>query len=146
MSEALIESVNKQVANWKVLDMKLHHFHWYVKGPQFFVLHEKFEELYNEAETNVDELAERILAIGGKPVSTLKECLQLSSIEEAVGNEKADEMIQSLVKDFSMLTGELKEGIALAEKNDDEVTADMLLSILQSLEKHIWMLQATLDQ
>ncbi len=146
MSEALIESVNKQVANWKVLDMKLHHFHWYVKGPQFFVLHEKFEELYNEAETNVDELAERILAIGGKPVSTLKECLQLSSIEEAVGNEKADEMIQSLVKDFSMLTGELKEGIALAEKNEDEVTADMLLSILQSLEKHIWMLQATLDQ
>lgn len=146
MSEALIESVNKQVANWKVLDMKLHHFHWYVKGPQFFVLHEKFEELYNEAETNVDELAERILAIGGKPVSTLKECLQLSSIEEAVGNEKANEMIQSLVKDFSMLTGELKEGIALAEKNEDEVTADMLLSILQSLEKHIWMLQATLDQ
>lgn len=51
---------------------KLHNFHWYVKGPNFFSLHEKFEELYNEASQYVDDLAERILAIGGNPVATLK--------------------------------------------------------------------------
>ena len=79
----VVKELNQQVANWTVAYTKLHNFHWYVKGPNFFSLHEKFEELYNEASQYVDDLAERILAIGGNPVGTLKESLEISIVDEA---------------------------------------------------------------
>ncbi|WP_077619158.1 Dps family protein [Bacillus sinesaloumensis] len=146
MSTHLVEMVNKQVANWSILYIKLHNYHWYVKGAQFFTLHEKFEELYNEASVHIDELAERLLAIGGKPVATMKEILELSTIKEANGNENAEEMVAAISNDFSILTGELKEGMNVAAEVDDETTGDMLLAIHQALEKHIWMLQSFLGK
>ena len=77
----VVKELNQQVANWTVAYTKLHNFHWYVKGPNFFSLHEKFD--YNEASQYVDDLAERILAIGGNPVGTLKESLEISIVDEA---------------------------------------------------------------
>ncbi len=146
MSQKLNNAVNKQVANWTVLYTKLHNFHWFVKGEQFFVLHEKFEELYNEAGVNIDELAERLLALGGKPVATMKESLEKATIKEAKGGETANQMVNAVVDDFSTLTTELKEGMELADEVGDETTGDMLLSIHQSLEKHLWMLNAFLNK
>ena len=137
---------SKQISNWSVLYMKLHNYHWYVKGGQFFTLHVKFEAFYNEAGLHVDELAERLLAIGGSPVATMKECLELSSIQEANGNETAEEMVQSIINDFSIIIGELKEGMNLAGKKNDETTGDMLLAIDSGLEKHVWMLSAFLGK
>jgi len=145
-TQQLIDLVNKQVANWTVLYTKLHNFHWYVKGPNFFTLHEKFEELYTEAAVHIDELAERLLALGGSPVATLKESLEFSSIQEVVNEKNANEMVQATVQDFTTLTEELKQGMELAEKSGDETTGDMLLSIHQSLEKHNWMLNAYLGE
>ncbi|RST76525.1 DNA starvation/stationary phase protection protein [Siminovitchia acidinfaciens] len=144
--EQLIELVNKQVANWTVLFTKLHNFHWYVKGPNFFTLHAKFEELYNEAALHVDELAERLLALGGEPVATLRESLELASVKEAEAEKSAEQMVQATVNDFETLTAELKKGIEFADQSGDETTGDMLLSIHQSLEKHIWMLNAFLGE
>ncbi|MEJ9211734.1 Dps family protein [Bacillus smithii] len=146
MSEKLLEIVNKQVANWTVLYTKLHNFHWYVKGSQFFVLHEKFEEFYNEASENIDELAERLLALGGRPIATLKESLEVASVKEAEGTETAEEMVQATVNDFSILIKELKEGMDLAAEVGDDTTGDMLLSIHQKLEKHVWMLNSFLGK
>ncbi|MED1792228.1 Dps family protein [Brevibacillus nitrificans] len=137
--------LNKQVANWTVLYTKLHNFHWNVKGPHFFTLHQKFEELYNEASANLDTLAERVLSIGGKPVATLSACLQTASIAEATGNETAEQMVTSVVQDFTLLVDELKDAMASAEEADDEATSDMLLAISSSLQKHIWMLKAFLQ-
>lgn len=145
-SQQLIELVNKQVANWTVLYTKLHNFHWYVKGPNFFTLHAKFEELYNEAALHVDELAERLLALGGEPVATLRESLELASVNEAGNGQTAEQMVQTIVGDFEILTLELKKGIELADQSGDETTGDMLLSIHQSLEKHLWMLNAFLGE
>ncbi|MEK3887677.1 Dps family protein [Bacillus sp. FSL K6-3431] len=144
--EKLVEIVNKQVANWTVLYTKFHHFHWYVTGHHFFVLHEKFEELYNEAGVHIDELAERLLALEGKPVATLSGSLELASVQEAKGAENADEMVQSVVDDFTVLIEELKEGIQLSEKSGDDTTGDMLLAVHQGLEKHNWMLKAYLGK
>lgn len=144
MNQEIIGAVNKQVANWTVLYEKLHHFHWYIKGHHFFVLHEKFEEFYNEANTNIDELAERILTIGGRPVSTLKECLEITSIQEAKGNEKEEEMVRETINDFQTLIQESKSAIDIADSANDQGTSDMLLSIVGGLEKHIWMLNAYL--
>lgn len=146
MNNHLATVLNKQIANWSVLFMKLHNFHWYVKGEQFFTLHAKFEEFYNEAGLHVDELAERLLAIGGNPVATMKECLEISSVQEASGTESATEMVQSIINDFSLIIGELKEGMSLADETNDEPTGDMLLAIHSGLEKHVWMLKAYLGE
>ncbi|KYD30405.1 MULTISPECIES: Dps family protein [Bacillaceae] len=146
MSKQLTDIVNKQIANWSVLYIKLHNYHWYVKGPQFFTLHEKFEQLYNEAALHIDELAERLLALGGAPVATMKECLEQSSVKEATGQETAEQMVATIVSDFETMIGELKEGMQVAEEVGDEITGDMLLGIHQSLEKHVWMLKSFLDR
>jgi starvation-inducible DNA-binding protein len=146
MAKQLMDIVNKQIANWSVLYIKLHNYHWFVKGPQFFTLHTKFEELYNEASLHIDELAERLLALGGAPVATMKECLQVASVKEATGQETAEEMVSTLVNDFETMISELKEGMKIAEEVDDETTGDMLLGIHQSLEKHVWMLKAFLGK
>jgi starvation-inducible DNA-binding protein len=144
MSKELVKAVNQQVANWTVLYVKLHNYHWYIKGKNFFTLHEKFEELYNEANVHVDELAERILALEAKPVATMKEVLETSSLNEATGNEKEEQMVQTVVDDFEKMVDELQEAIELAEEAKDEGTGDMLIAVKQSLKKHIWMLKAYL--
>ena len=137
--------LNKQVANWTVLYTKLHNFHWNVKGPHFFTLHQKFEELYTEAAGHIDTLAERVLSIGGKPVATLSASLQTASIAEAQGNESAEQMVETVVRDFAILLEETKLAMEAADQASDEATADMLLAIRSGLEKHVWMLQAFLQ-
>ncbi|HLU21589.1 Dps family protein [Lederbergia graminis] len=138
----LVDSLNQQVANWTVLYTKLHNFHWFVKGPHFFTLHEKFEELYNEAAENLDELAERILQLEGKPLGTLKESLEKATIKEAKGNEDTNKMVQAIVNDFNTIIDESKDAISTAIESEDDTTADILLGIYKPLEKHVWMLNA----
>ncbi|MCE7794740.1 DNA starvation/stationary phase protection protein [Salipaludibacillus sp. CUR1] len=127
--------------------VKLHNYHWYVKGPHFFALHEKFEELYNEAAGHIDELAERLLTLKGKPVASMREYLEVSTIEEAEGEKSAEEMVKALVEDFDRLSAELQTDIeTLEEEAGDEATADMLVEVRQSVEKHNWMLRSFLGQ
>ncbi|MED1206069.1 Dps family protein [Heyndrickxia acidicola] len=140
----IISLINKQVANWTVLYTKLHNFHWFVKGHHFFTLHEKFEELYNTADGYIDELAERILALDGRPAATLKEVLEIASVQEAEGNLSAEEMVQTLISDFQSLSSELAEGIEEAGNAGDGSTADLLTGIQEDIEKHAWMLKAYL--
>ncbi|MBO0960322.1 DNA starvation/stationary phase protection protein [Neobacillus sp. MM2021_6] len=141
-----IEQVlNQQIANWNVLYTKLHHFHWYVKGPHFFTLHAKFEELYEEATATMDEFAEQLLAIGGSPVSTLKEVLQIATIEETNEKVSAEEMVQAVIHDFTLIIDELKAGMEVAEQANDEVTSDMFLGLIGKLTKHNWMLKSFLN-
>ncbi|WP_426445405.1 Dps family protein [Paenibacillus sp. S-38] len=144
MSTQLLGVLNTQIANWTLLFTKLHNYHWYVKGPQFFTLHLKFEELYTEAALHVDNLAERLLALGGSPVATLREVLELSAVKDARGQETAEEMVRSIVEDFGLVVAQLKEGMSLAAAEGDETTGDMLLAIHSSLEKHVWMLRSFL--
>lgn len=144
MNQEIIQAVNKQVANWTVLYEKMHHYHWYIKGHHFFVLHAKFEEFYNEANEHIDELAERILAIGGSPVSTLKQCLELSSIQEAKGNETEEDVVRETINDFQTLIQESVSAMDIADRANDQGTSDMFLAIVGGLQKHVWMLNAYL--
>lgn len=146
MSAELNKELNVQVATWSVAYTKLHNFHWYVKGHQFFTLHVKFEELYNEATLHMDEIAERLLALGGKPVATMKEQLELSVVDEATSKENADEMVQAVVSDYDKIMKSLKKGMELAAKDGDDMTEDLLNAIHQNLEKHSWMLSAFLGE
>ncbi|KRF21361.1 Dps family protein [Paenibacillus sp. Soil787] len=144
LTQSIQVILNKQIANWGLLYVKLHNFHWYVKGNQFFTLHVKFEELYNEAALHVDELAERLLSIGGQPAATMKAFMELSSLKEASGTETATKMVEAVIEDFTILTQELKAGMQACEEVQDETTSDMLLAIQTSVEKHRWMLQSFL--
>ncbi|PLR96809.1 Dps family protein [Bacillus sp. T33-2] len=146
LSTELTQVINRQIANWSVLYTKLHNYHWYVTGPQFFTLHTKFEEFYNEAGLHIDELAERLLALGGKPVATMTGFLELASVKEASGNEAATEMVKEIVDDFRQVIKELKEGMQAAAEAGDEITEDLLLAIHTSLEKHVWMLNSFLGE
>ncbi|MCA1041697.1 DNA starvation/stationary phase protection protein [Bacillus infantis] len=138
----LTNSLNKQIANWSVLYTKLHRFHWFVKGPAFFTLHGKFEELYNEAAANVDTIAERTLAAGGKPIAAMSQFLEQASIADNGSEETAEEMVASLISDYSMISKELKELTGLAEEENDPVTEDLAIGLIEDLEKKIWMLKA----
>ncbi|MED3662556.1 Dps family protein [Ureibacillus sp. FSL K6-8385] len=145
-NDKLIEQLNELVSTYSVLYTKLHNYHWYVTGPSFFTLHEKFEELYNEITLNLDEVAERILTKGGKPVATMKEHLELSRVKEATGSENAEEMVQSIIDDFKATMQLIKEAMEEAANQGDDRTEDMLNDTFQSLEKHVWMLSAFLGK
>jgi starvation-inducible DNA-binding protein len=144
-TSTLEQVMNQQLANWNVLYTKLHRFHWYVQGPHFFTLHAKFEELYEEAAGTIDELAERLLIAGGKPISTLKEYIQYATIVETSEDLTAEEMVLHVVNDFSQLISELKEGKVAAEQVNDEVTSDMFTELIEKLSKHNWMLTSFLQ-
>lgn len=140
--------VNKLVANLGVLYVKLHQYHWYVKGPQFYTLHEKFEDLYNEVSTNFDAFAERLLAVGAKPYSTLGEYLEHATIEESVDNRNlsSEEMVESLIADFQKIRELAHEGVEAADDIDDSVTEDMLIGYIEQIDITVWMLQAFLGK
>ncbi|QMV41754.1 Dps family protein [Cohnella cholangitidis] len=140
----LNDELNIQVSNWSVLYIKLHHFHWYVKGPHFPVLHAKFEELYELAALKLDELAERILAIEGKPVSTMKEFLSLATIKEADKSKTENDMLSATIADLQELIQGLEKAAELAEEAKDPATSDLVVGQVEELQKQVWMLKSTL--
>lgn len=141
----VIKELNQQVANWTVAYTKLHNFHWYVKGPNFFSLHVKFEELYNEASQYVDELAERILAVGGNPVGTLTECLEQSIVKEGAKGYSAEQMVEELSQDFTNISKQLEKAIEIAGNAGDDVSEDMFIGMQTSVDKHNWMFKSYLS-
>ena len=144
MTQKLNIELNHLVSTCSVLYTKLHNYHWYVTGNAFFTLHEKFEELYNEVTLNLDEIAERILSKGGKPVATLKEHLELSYIGEATGKESTIQMVETTISDFEKLMKALNSTMEIAAEEGDDRTEDLLNAMYQSIEKHAWMLKAFL--
>ncbi|HLS34885.1 MAG TPA: DNA starvation/stationary phase protection protein [Bacillota bacterium] len=144
-NKRLVHFLNQTLSNYFVMFVKLHRYHWYVKGKNFFTLHEKFEDMYNMFGEDVDELAERIMAIGGKPYATMEKFLESTSLKEASADDEEIEMITQLRSDYEQITQEIKEtGIPLAEEENDEPTLDLLVGYQEELEKYIWMLNAYL--
>lgn len=138
--------LNEQVANLIIFYVKLHNYHWYVKGHKFYRLHELFEDLYDEATENYDVVAERMLMLQMKPVGTLKESLSLSTIKEANNNETPLQMVQNILADFIHLNNRFKLTLTEAEDKDDDVTADILTGMRITFQKHIWMLREFLNE
>ena len=140
----LHEAMNVQLSNWAVLYVKLHHFHWYVKGPHFPTLHAKFEELYDTAAEKLDVLAERILTIGGQPLSTMKEYLEVATLQEADKSVTEINMLTHTVQDLQSLVAGLQATAKLAEAAGDDATTDLFVGQTGELQKQIWLLSATI--
>jgi len=143
MSKELESKLNLYLANQMIDYVKKHNLHWNLKGTQFFTLHAKLEELYEEAGDILDEVAERILALGGNPVSNMKEALEMATIKElGDGPKSADETIRALVSDTDYWIKDSKEIAEIADKEGDSVTADMFNGFTKDYQKLAWMLKA----
>ena len=143
MSKELESKLNLYLANQMIDYVKKHNLHWNLKGTQFFTLHAKLEELYEEAGDILDEVAERILALGGNPVSNIKEALEMATIKElGDGPKSADETIRALISDTDYWIKDSKEIADLADKEGDSVTNDMFNGYTKAYQKLAWMLKA----
>lgn len=143
-NQPLIHFMNQQVSNFALMYVKLHRYHWYVQGSHFFELHHRFEEWYQMFAGDMDEVAERILAIGGKPLATMTKFLVETTLQEAEADDEEREMLAELHADFSQIAAELKEGIDLCTEYGDEPSADLLIRIEGELEKQAWMIRSTM--
>jgi len=142
MSKEVISNLNNLIADFTVSYQKLRHYHWNVKGSQFFKLHEKFEEVYTEVGDVIDELAERVVGLGGTPFHTLAHMLEATSIKEDAELPAAGVMVTRTVDDIKALSNHLQAAIEAAEKADDRTTVNLLDGIHDGLEAHLWMLEA----
>lgn len=137
-----VKELNILLADYHLYYQKLRNFHWNVIGKNFFDLHEKFEELYDDAKLKVDEIAERILTLRFQPTSNLSEYLEVSNIKESRSDIPDAEMIKILLEDHGTILSQMRRVIKTAEKGDDEGTIDLIGAYIGELEKTSWMLDA----
>ncbi|MFO8146295.1 MAG: DNA starvation/stationary phase protection protein [Gillisia sp.] len=137
-----VKELNILLADYHLYYQKLRNFHWNVIGKNFFDLHEKFEELYDDAKLKVDDIAERILTLRFQPVSNLSDYLKTSNIKESKSDISDSKMIETLLEDHGTLLKQMRKVIAVAEKGGDEGTIDLIGAYIRELEKTSWMLDA----
>ncbi|SKB37300.1 starvation-inducible DNA-binding protein [Salegentibacter holothuriorum] len=137
-----VEDLNVLLADYHLYYQKLRNFHWNVFGKNFFDLHEKFEELYDDAKLKVDEIAERILTLRYTPTSNLTDYLKASNLEESKADLTDKEMIETLLKDHGTLLKQMRTVVETADKAGDEGTIDLIGAYIRELEKTSWMLDA----
>lgn len=143
-TEKVVESLNQLLINYQVHYQNLRLFHWNVKGPFFFILHDKFEELYREAAEKIDEIAERILALEGTPKGSLKNILKHAEVESYDEIIDAENMVNAIVTANKALISNLESLLAAANEAEDEGTLDIFTSYIQELQKQNWMMKSFL--
>ncbi len=145
-TDEIVSNMNVLIASYHVHYQKLRNFHWNVTGRDFFDLHEKFEELYNFAKTNIDDLAERIRVFGARPMATLSEYLAASRVTEPVGLIGAAEMVDQVLADFEILLSQMMNVLETANELGDVSTIDLVNGMVKRTEKYYWMLTAWLEE
>ena len=141
---ASIEALKKVLGESYALYFKTHSYHWNVTGPRFKALHELFMEQYTELWQALDELAERIRALGEYAPASSEEMASNATIKPDNGVPDAEAMIENLVRGHETLAQVAKDGVEAAESNGDAVTADLLTQRAAAAEKTAWMLRASL--
>jgi starvation-inducible DNA-binding protein len=139
------EKLNELLASFQIYYQNLRGFHWNVKGKLFFTLHNKFEELYNDAAEKVDEVAERVLTLGGKPLHTFEDYLKASKIEVVKDESDGAKLVEATLENLSTLIKLERELLPVAEEANDEGTAALLSDFISEQEKTAWMLNSVLD-
>ena len=140
--KATAKELDILLADYHLYYQKLRNFHWNIVGNSFFVLHEKFEELYDDAKLKVDEIAERILTLRFQPVSNYSDYLKISNLKESPSEMKDTEMVKTLLKDHGAMLKQMRSVIEKAEEANDEGTIDLIGGYIADLEKTSWMLDA----
>ena len=141
--QASAEAIGALLADTYTLYLKTHGYHWNVEGPHFQQLHLQFMEQYTEMWTAVDELAERIRALGYFAPTSYGEMAKLSSIEEEKGSPNWQEMVKNLAQGHEQVAKRAREVLRVAEETGDDATADVVGPRVTLHEKTAWMLRAT---
>ncbi len=144
--QQMIDSLNDFLCDEAVYYQKLRNYHWNVKGPAFFQLHMKFEEMYTATAMHVDGVAERILALGGTPRSTLASFLEHSRVKEDADIPKANQMVANLCGDIETVLAQIAPLKELATEMSDDSTVNLLDDIQDFHEANEWMLRAFLEE
>ncbi len=140
----IAEGLSRLLADSYTLYLKTHNFHWNVTGPMFSTLHDLFEQHYTELALAVDEIAERIRALGFPAPGSYAQFGQLSSIEEETGTPAAEEMVRQLVEGQEAVVRTARSIFDAVDQARDEPSADLLTQRMQVHEKNAWMLRSLL--
>lgn len=135
----IVVSLNTLLANYQVFYNKLRNFHWNIEGPDFFELHEEFENEYNTVKENIDVVAERIRVFGVKSNFTFKKTLELSKIKEQEKEISALEMVMEVLHDYEILHDSMLDAVNASLETGDVVTENMITGFMTELEKRHWM-------
>ncbi|OAI49064.1 DNA starvation/stationary phase protection protein [Gammaproteobacteria bacterium SCGC AG-212-F23] len=142
--QKVADELTHLLADSYVLYLKTQNFHWNVTGPLFPSLHLMFESQYKELAEAVDEIAERIRALGSFAPASFSEFSKLSSIKEERKILSAEEMLKTLLKDHEALIGHMESMFKKAESANDQATMDLLIERIRAHEKTAWMLRSSI--
>lgn len=143
--KGIAQGLSRLLADTYTLYLKTHNFHWNVTGPMFNTLHLMFEGQYTEMQAAVDEIAERIRALGSFAPGSFAKYHDLSSIKEEDGVPKAENMIKQLVLGQEAVVKTARSILGIATKADDQPTVDLLTRRMEIHEKNAWMLRSLLS-
>ena len=136
--------LNQLLADYQLFYQNLRGLHWNIKGQNFFELHLKFEEYYNDAVIKVDEIAERILTLEGEPLHTFTDYLKTTKIKEVKSLTDGKKGVELIVNNFSILILQEREILNFAGDANDEGTASLMSDYISETEKTLWMLNSYL--
>lgn len=138
--------LNQLLANYSVFYQNTRGAHWNIKGNQFFTLHPKFEELYNNLVLKIDEIAERILTLGSTPNHNYSDYLQLSAIKESNEVSDASKDIENILASFKIVIDLQRELLDITDKAGDEGTNSQMSDYITEQEKEVWMYNSYLGK
>ncbi len=145
-TQQLAEALNELLANYQIFYMNVRGYHWNIKGENFFELHAKFEELYNDLLLKVDEVAERVLTLGHRPVHAYSAYIERSDVAESKDVSDGRTAVGQIVDSFAKLIGKQRDLLSLAGDADDEGTVALMSDYISQQEKTVWMYRSYLGQ
>ena len=138
-TNVLTDRLNDLLANYQIFYMNVRGFHWNIRGDKFFELHAKFEELYTDSLTKIDEIAERILTLGNTPVHSFSQYLKTSDVKEETNISEGLKAVSSVLENLKTLLVKERELLKLANDADDEGTSALMSDYIREQEKLVWM-------
>jgi starvation-inducible DNA-binding protein len=145
--QQMVELCNQQMADLFDLFSQTKQAHWNVKGPQFYQLHELYDELAGVVLGFVDLVAERATALGGIATGTIRMAAEASRLSEFPGDAVGSmESVRLLVERYANVAESTRQAIDQAEKADDMDTADMFTEISREIDKSLWFLEAHIQE
>lgn len=145
-AEKLSAGLNDLLANYQIFYMNARGYHWNLKGRNFFELHAKFEELYTNLLTKIDEVAERIQTLGQEPVHSYSKYIEQSSIQEQTQVRDGRVAASQILEALQTLIGQQRSLLSLASEADDEGTVALMSDYIREQEKEVWMYQSYLEE
>lgn len=140
------EKLNELLANYSIFYQNTRGAHWNIKGDQFFTLHPKFEELYDNLVLKIDEIAERILTLGATPNHNYSDYLKLSTIEESKEVSDANKCVENILASFKVVIDLQREILEIAGEAGDEGTNSQMSDYITEQEKEVWMYNSYLGK